>query len=78
MEFDSIKIDQICLSIPGLSQEAANILGREVIQRVGEKLPEKIRSRRLASLNVQVSIPKGTPAERLAEMIAEQVCKSLI
>jgi hypothetical protein len=78
MESDLVKIDEMCLNIPGLNQEAANMLGRDVIRHVGQKLPEKIRSRRLASLNVQVSIPQGTPTERLAEVIAEQICKSLV
>lgn len=78
MEADIVKIDEMSLNIPDLSQEAANILGRDVIRRVSQKLPERIRSRRLASLDVQVSIPQGTPTERLAEMIAEQICRSLV
>jgi len=78
MGAESVKIDRMCLSVPGLSQEAANVLGRDVIRRVSKKVPEQLRSRRLASLNLQVSIPQGTPTERLAEMIAEQICKSLV
>ena len=78
MKADIVQIDEMHLSIPGLSQEAANILGRDVVRRVSKKLPEKIRRSRLASLNVQVSIPQGTPTERLAEMITEQICKSLV
>ena len=78
MKIDTVKIDEMRLSIPGLSQEAANLLGRDVIQRLSKRLPENIRSRRMASLDVKVRIPQGTPKERLAEMIAEQICKSLV
>jgi len=78
MGAESVKIDRMCLSVPGLSQEAANVLGRDVIRRVSKNLPENIRSCRLSRLNVQVSIPQGTPTERLAELIAEQICKSLV
>lgn len=78
MGADSVRIDEMRLNIPGLGREEANILGRDVIQRVSKKLPERIRSRRLTSLDVKVSVPQGTPKERLAEIIAEQICKSLI
>ena len=78
MKTDIVQIDELRLSIPGLSQEAANILGREVVQRVSKSLPDKIRSNRLASLDIKVNIPQGTPPERLAEMITEQICKSLV
>ena len=78
MQADIVKIDEMYLNIPGLSQEEANMLGREVIRRVGKQLPKKIRSSRIASLEVKVNIPQGTPTERLAEMITEQICKSLI
>ena len=73
-----VRIDRMQLRIPGISQEDANILGGAVIRRVSEKLPNRVRSRRLANLDVKVSIPWGTPKERLAEMIAEQICKSLV
>ena len=78
MGADSVRIDEMRLNISGLGQEDANILGRDVIRRVGKKLPERIRSRRLTSLDVKVSVSQGTPKERLAEIIAEQICKSLI
>lgn len=77
MQPDRVKIDQLHLSIPGLSQEAANILGRDVVRRVGQKLPSKIRGARLVSLSLKVEIPRGTPTELLAEIIADKICRSL-
>lgn len=78
MKADTLKIDEMRLSIPGLSQETANMLGRDVIKRISKKLPENMRSRKLASLDVTVRIPQGTPKEQFAEMIAEQICRSLV
>ena len=77
MRPDRVKIEQMQLNIPGLSQEAANILGRDVVRRVGQKLPAKVRDARLASLQLKVDIPQGTPRELLAEIIAEQICRGL-
>ena len=78
MKADIVQIDEMRLSVPGLSQEAANMLGRDVARRVSKNLPEKIRSNKLANLGVQVSIPQGTSTEQLAEMIADKICKSLV
>ena len=77
MQPDRVQIEQMQLNIPGLSQEAANILGRDVVRRVGQKLPPKIRENRLSNLQVKVDIPQGTPRELLAEIIADQICRSL-
>ena len=74
---DRVQIEQLQLNIPGLSQEAANILGRDVVKRLGRKLPPKLRESRLSSLQVKVNIPQGTPRELLAEIIADQICRSL-
>ena len=77
MRPDRVKIEQMQLNIPGLSQEAANILGRDVVSRLGRKLPPKVRESRLSSLRIKVNIPQGTPRELLAEIIADQICRSL-
>lgn len=77
MRPDRVQIEQMQLNIPGLSQEAANILGRDVVRRLSQKLPPKLRENRLPSLQVKVNIPQGTPRELLPEVIADQICRSL-
>ena len=77
MQPDRVHISQMQLNIPGLSQEAANILGRDVVRRLGRKLPPKVRENRLSSLQIKVDIPQDTPRELLAEIIADQICRSL-
>jgi len=77
METDSVKIDELCLNIPGLSREAATMVGNDVIRIVSNRLPEKFNARRISNLHVQVNIPQGTSENQLAEIIAEQICRSL-
>jgi len=77
MQPDRVQIEQMQLNIPGLGQEAANILGRDVVRRIGQKLPSKLRDARLSNLQIKVNIPPGTPRELLAEIISEQICRSL-
>lgn len=77
METDSVKIDEFCLNIPGLSREAATLVGNDVIRIVSKRLPKKFNVRRISNLHVQVNIPQGTSENQLAEIIAEKICRRL-
>ena len=77
MENDRVKIDEFCLNIPGLSREAATLVGNDVIRIISKRMPKQLNARRISSLHVQVNIPQGTSKSQLAEIIAEQICRSL-
>jgi len=78
MAVDKLAIDHFHLKIPGMNQEDANILARQVIMRMVDYLPKDLQLKRLSRLEMKVSIPQGTPKERLAEEIAGQICKGLL
>ena len=78
MAVDKVHIDHFQLRIPGMRQEEANILARQVIMRMANYLPKDMHTKSLNRLEMKVSIPQGTPKERLAEEIAHRICKGLL
>jgi len=74
---DRIQIDHLHMNIPGLTQEEANGLGRDVMERLENYLPDNLPQRSLSDLNIQIHIPQDTAKERLADVIARQMAKSL-
>lgn len=77
MASDEIRIDQMRLRVPGLTAQEARSLGEEIAQRVADGLPAYGRIEHLGSIDVRVSVPSGTPRDRLAERIAEEILKRL-
>jgi hypothetical protein len=75
MPSDEIRIDQLCLRIPGLTGQEARRLGEEVTRRVAEALPLLGRVEHLGLLDLRIYVPSGTCRERLAERIAEEILK---
>ncbi|MBN1875042.1 MAG: hypothetical protein JXA33_12490 [Anaerolineae bacterium] len=78
MENEQVRIDRMRLRVPGLDAECADSLGREVVQHVANGLPAEMRPRRLGALDVRVTIPVGTPRDRLAMVIAEAILRGLV
>jgi len=73
-----VEIEELILRIPGVDQDGASSLGQEVVRRVADGLPAQQGQRRLASLNLQVTIPPGTSRSRMATLIAEAILKGLV
>jgi hypothetical protein len=77
MPSDEIRIDQLRLRVPGLTQQEAHNLGEEVARRVADALPAYGRVEHLASLDLRIFMPSGTPKDQLAEGIAKEILKRL-
>ena len=77
MPSDEIRIDQLRLRVPGLTEHEAHKLGEEVARRVADALPADGRAEHLASLDLRISMPSGTPKDQLAEGIAREILKRL-
>ena len=77
MPFDEIRIDQLRLRVPGLTEQEGHKLGEEVAQRVADALPLYGRVEHLGSLDLRIFIRSDTSKERLAERIAEEILKRL-
>ena len=74
---NSTRIDQLHLRVPGLSREQANHLGMTVAQQLARQLPAITRSGNLGTLDVRLTIPIGTPRERLSSVIAAGIVKKI-
>lgn len=79
MSRGQVVIDEMQLNIPGMDRHEADLLGREIVKRLNNLIKDtEITQRTINSMDLNVEIPKGTPKEQLAEIIANQMCKSLI
>ena len=73
----AVQIDRLRLNISGLNKDEAEDLKRDVQILIQLYLPEQVTYRRLSALNLKVCLPEGTPRDRLAELIARQICECL-
>jgi hypothetical protein len=77
MHAETVRIDDLHLRVPGLSVEEARQMGEEVARRVAEALPVHGRKERLGVLDLRLSIPYGTPRDRLAALIARAILEKV-
>jgi hypothetical protein len=75
---DRVAIDELVLRIPGLRAEDARKVAADVARRVGRGLTEALPPRALGRLDVRLEIADGTPAERIAEQIADAILRGLL
>jgi hypothetical protein len=79
MSIGQVIINEMNLNIPGVNQVEANLIGQDVIKRINDMLGDTdIPERVIDSMAIKVEIPQRMPKERLAVMIAKQICKRLI
>jgi GGDEF domain-containing protein len=77
MPAESVRIDELILRAPGLTEEEARRMGEEVARRISGSLPVQGRVARLGALELRLTIPYGIPRERLAEQIAQAILEKL-
>ena len=77
MGAERLQIEALNLRIPGLTAEQARQLGEDVVQRLAVSLPERATPLRLGALDLRVTVPAGTPQDRLAERIAGAILERL-
>jgi hypothetical protein len=77
MNRQTVTIDQLHLRIPGLSADEARLLAADITQRIGEMLPPDGRHERLGALDVHITLPAGTPRDRMAGPIARAILERL-
>ncbi len=77
MPGETVRIDELHLRVPGLSAEEARRLGEEVAWRMADALPVEGRVEHLGALDLRLTVPSGTPRDRLAEEIARAILQKL-
>jgi len=78
MADDRVHIGQLQLNIAGLSADEAERLGKDVVFWMQQHLPRNVPKKKWAVLDLQVRLPGSLPKNQLAEMIARQICQSLL
>ena len=77
MASDAVRIGELHLRVPGLTQEEGRHLGEQVARYVADRLPDDGRIEQLGALSLRVSLPTGTPRHRLAAAIAQTILEAL-
>lgn len=78
MAGDRVHIGRLQLNIPGVNRDEVDRLEKDLARWLEQHLPISISNRKIEALNLKVSISDATPKNRLAEMIAKRICKSLV
>jgi len=77
MGSELIRIEELRLRIPGLTQVEARRLAEDITRRVSEQIKPGGPVRRYSLLNMHLSIPIGVSGEQLASRIAEEIVARL-
>jgi len=77
MEAEVIRIDELRLRVPGLSEDEARKLAVEVTRRIAERILEAGKEFSLGRLDLRISVPQGIGRDRLAKEISEEILRRL-
>ena len=72
-----IHIEEFILRMPGLSEEDAHSVAREVAISISDGLSTRQLDRHIGTLDLKVAIPQGASHCRMATLIAESILKGL-
>jgi hypothetical protein len=72
-----IQINEMVIRVPGMPEEQASGLGREVAQLVATALPADIVDRTLPQLQIKINESSFTPGVSMAAAIAEQIVREI-
>ena len=77
MDNDLVRIDELRLMLPGLTQHDARRLGREVARRLNALLPAAVPVARLDVVELQLTIGSRASLEQMADAIVATILKRL-
>jgi hypothetical protein len=72
-----LRIDELTLRIPGLSEDDGHRLGKAVASRLSARWPGSLATRQFDELNVQLIAPPNATTDQLAEAIVSQLLKQI-
>ena len=77
MSGEPIRIGELRVRVPDISNDEARPLGQEVARHLSEQLPLRMVPQQLGALEVKVPVPQGAGRERLPQLISEAILKAL-
>ena len=78
MDSDLVRIDELRLTLPGLTQTEARRLGQEVVRQLNAQLPATLPVARLDDVELHLSIDNRTNLEQMADAIVATILKRLL
>jgi hypothetical protein len=75
--FETLRIDDLLLRVPGVDERDAPRLAREVGARLARALDRAEMSDVPAGATLHVRIPYGTPRGEMADVVARQILEAL-
>lgn len=72
-----IQIEEMVLRVPGLAQEQAGRLGREVAQLVANALPQDTGNYTIPELQLKINASSFSPGTSMAADIAAQIVRQI-
>jgi hypothetical protein len=76
---DELRIDRLQVRLPGVSAEQARGIVRDALAIVERQLPRDGGGRRvrLGAVHLRAAVPRGTPRDQLAPLIARSILGQL-
>ncbi len=73
-----VHIEELILQVPGVTEEEALHLGKEVAQHVADGLPTHYRDSNFGALDLRLTIPPASSRSRMVTLIAEAILKGQV
>ena len=77
MDAGTFQIDQLHLKVPGVTPRRAHQLANEIVHQLSGRLPERTTAFYLETLDLHLTVPQGTPPNRMADLIVEAILKRI-
>jgi hypothetical protein len=78
MDANTLKIDDFHLKIPGLTPQEAHHVANEAAQRLAGRLPDPMTALHLGALDLRLTVPRGTPRNRVADLIVDAILNRIV
>lgn len=72
-----LRIDELTLRIPGLSEDEGYHLGNQVAQRLSTRWPGSLATQCFDELNIQLTTQPNATTDQLADAIVSQLLKQI-
>lgn len=78
MNNQEVHIEEMVLRLPGVDENMAFEIVREITRQVSEQLPDSGKSRQTGSINLRLQVASGTPENEMVQLITSALLKILV
>ncbi len=73
----TIRIDNLHLHVPHMTEAQAHRLAHDVTQHIADSLPDRIKSRDLGQLELHVAAPRRADPGRISVLVARAILQAI-